>query len=369
MDNLKLSMTSELRPSEFIEKHRLLELDLQRDRSNFLSDWNGRHPFLREFLGKDFPALNPATTLSGKYLYLDNETSLIQRITSFHRKQEKLSLSRSNVVAGPGSSSLLAAFSLWLLKEGHKTVYYIPPLYYTLHYFFRLLGIRLRPVASEHLFSRTATVNLPPKKSVLLMTDPIWYAGWSVPEKTIEQIAAWQCKTQSIVFVDGSFQYTHWDGRRHEHTAILAPSLTFRLVCPAKALGIPTFRFAYLLHPKDYHDDLLFLYESMIGSASASDVQFAYRAMEVLQSLKSNKPFTCWLQKKFEKLTRRQLVETTIPPSCGYFIFAKPNIRLPGYPIMNEEYFELRGYPEYIRINLMGAEKLLSLRINSSSKR
>jgi aspartate/methionine/tyrosine aminotransferase len=179
-----------------------------------------------------------------------------------------------------------------------------------------------------------------------------------VPSETISAIGEWQRRTGSLVFIDGSFQYMQWDGTRREQTSTLEQELTFRLISPTKSLAIPFFRFAYLLHPSQFHDDFLFLYENIVGGANITDLAFARRSLEVLSKPESNGSLTTVLRDTYEHLVRRGLIRTEIIPECGYFVFALPKVELPGQAAMNQDYFELKNYPGYIRINLMVARHI-----------
>jgi hypothetical protein len=123
-------------------------------------------------------------------------------------------------------------------------------------------------------------------------------------------------------------------------------------------LAIHAFRFAYLLHPAQFHDDLLFLYESIVGSSTLSDLMFAKRALKILSRKASNHVLTDFLRSIYFQLISKGIITTRIVPDCGYFVFASPKIKMHGQAVMNEDFFELRGYPDYIRINLMAAHKM-----------
>jgi DNA-binding transcriptional MocR family regulator len=172
------------------------------------------------------------------------------------------------------------------------------------------------------------------------------------------RIAEWQRRTGSLVFIDGSFQFMQWDVTRRECTSTLEQELTFRLISPTKSLAIPFFRFAYLLHPSQFHDDFLFLYENIIGGANIADLAFARRSLEVLSSANSNRELTMLLKDTFDQLVQSRLIRTRITPDCGYFVFAEPQVELPGQVTMSEDYFELKNYPGYVRINLMIARHI-----------
>lgn len=344
-----------------IERHRLLDSLIEPQRDLFISDWSCENPFVEELLGPELSDLASRRVSSASYIYFDEEQSVLEAICNFHLNKERFNISPANVAAGPGSSSFLTAFSLWLRQCGYTEIYYLPPLYHTLHFMLESVDINATPVSTSHSFEDNFTMRLPPQHTVLLMCDPVWYAGKSVHQKHIEIIADWQQATRSLVFVDGSFQYMKWDGNRSESTSLLDPELTFRLVCPAKALAIPQFRFAYLLHPRETHHDLLFLYESIVGGASTSDLIFARRALQILEGELTSHIMTDFFKNTYKELVGRKLIKTTIEPDCSYFVFAAPVARPAGLIAMDGSYFELKGYSGYCRINLMTARRIYEL--------
>jgi len=316
-------------------------------RTGFVSDWNGSHPFVAEYLGdpRQYAECADAT-----YQYFDHHRDLIEAIQGFHVEREGLAMPQ--VVPGDGATSFLAAWALWLLESGVREIFYVPPLYYTLHHLLRIVGIRTRPVAGRQVFEPEFVMHLPDRKCVLLFTDPVWFAARCVPEDVIEELLAWQVRTSSLIFVDGSFQFTRWDGVRCERTSRLLPDLTVRLVCPTKSLGIHQFRFAYLLVPPHCRDDFLFLYESVVGATAYANVLFAKRAMSVLRSPEANTKLFAYCEQVLHRLVAQGLFATTIAPETGYFVFGKLAESLRGVA-MGQEFFEQRHYPEYVRVNLL----------------
>jgi bifunctional pyridoxal-dependent enzyme with beta-cystathionase and maltose regulon repressor activities len=342
-----------------LERHQLLDDAIASDRAGFLSDWNGDNPYAEAFLGTDLIATLGQGPSPSRYKYFDDDLHVSSQISLFHQMRDNLSVTERQLIAGPGSSSILAALSIWIAQKQLSEVIYIPPLYHSFHYVLRSLGVKLRPVAPRQLLSAGADLHLPARQSILLLSDPVWYAGRRVPETVMERIAAWQRGTESYVIVDGSFQYMQWGASRAEHSRLLAPELTLRIVSPAKALAVPSFRFAYLLHPESEHRTLSFLYDNVVGSASVGDVRFAVRAMDILNSDGNNQPLTGYLADTYSRLVDEELIATDIAPECGYFAFVKLRGDVPHGTAMDETFFELSGYPGYSRINLMLARNLL----------
>lgn len=343
--------------SELIERHYSLDKALIEGRHSFLSEWNGDHPFVDEFLGPMLAGILPEVK-RGEYIYLDERPAITQAAVEFHQKHESLDLSRANVLAGAGSSSLLAAFVLWLVKRAVRKVYYLPPIYHTLHFFFQLLGIEAIPVSRKQAFQLNFEMRLPEQSSILFLSDPIWYAGKRLPSETTTAIGQWQERTNSLVFIDGSFQYLNWSSNSREETAFLNKELTFRLICPTKALAVHSFRFSYLLHPSRFHTDLTFLYENLVGSVAGGNLAFGSRALQLLTTERRNRPLAEFLRETFEQLCMLGVLKTEIRPDCGYYVFAVPLKPVPNQVAMGQEYFELADYPDHVRVNLMAARRI-----------
>jgi aspartate/methionine/tyrosine aminotransferase len=341
-----------------VARHRDLDSLIAENGSRFLSDWNCDNPFLESLLqGQSTPAP------TGKYVFLDTQISLLESICAFHKSTDRLDLTRSNLIAGAGSSSFLTLLALWLRRCRIQKLHYLPPVYYTVHHLCETLGIERSPVTLKHAFQAGCVLNLPDERAVLLLCDPIWYAGVSVPQEHIDTIRQWQQATGSLVIVDGSFQYLNWGSDRRELSATLDPDLTLRIVCPTKALAIPAYRFAYLLLPARYHEELLFLYESLMGSSSVADLAFASRSIEILSDPNGpQRKLAAYLEATYRELSDSHHLKTAIVPRCGYFAFGIPARPGDGLQLMDETFFELTGYPGYARVNLFAARRIYGLK-------
>lgn len=347
----------------FIDRlHAALDDEIAANPSDlFLSDWNGTHPFTAEYLGDPEQY---AVTPDARYAWFDQSTKILPAIQSFHESMDGRAPSADQVVHSSGSSALIAAVALWCQERRLSEVYYVPPLYYTFHYFFRLLGIQTRPVSGKHLAEPRAALRLPERECVLLLTDPIWYAGVAISHSFITDIAVWQRRTHSLIIVDGSFQYMTWERVRHEFTAELDPDLTIRLLCPTKAVAIPSFRYAYAITPRFAHREFRWLVESISGSTSPPNVRFAEHVMTVLGSANTNFALTDFLQATYQRLLAGGVIETSMEPGCAYFVFALPRDLPAGLSVrtMDQRYFEQKRYPGYVRINLfVAAQELVPL--------
>src|SRR5260370_33513020 len=96
------------------------------------------------------------------------------------------------------------------------------------------------------------------------------------------------------------------------------------MICPTKALAVHSFRFSYFLHPYPFHDDLTFIYESLVGSVAGGNLAFGKRALQVLSSERSNRQLAEFLRETFEQLNTLGFLRTEIAPDCGYYVFAVP---------------------------------------------
>ncbi|GAA0682116.1 hypothetical protein GCM10010193_39780 [Kitasatospora atroaurantiaca] len=230
---------------EMLAWHELVEAERQQPGGRlFISDYNGGHPFVEEYLGE--LARTPPYRLADvtRYAGIDEDSALRSKIAELHRRHDGVEYSPGQVIPAAGSSGLLGTFSLWLTLSGIKRVHYLPPVYYKLAYFFRTFGIEPVKAAHRHAHQPDPDLRLPDERTVLIMTDPVWYAGRRVPRHLLEYIGDWQRDTGSLVFVDGTFQYMRWDGELREDSALLPAEQTLRLVCPTKYLSIHGYRCA-----------------------------------------------------------------------------------------------------------------------------
>ena len=336
-----------------IKKHRTLDFLVEKaDRTQFLSDWNCTHPYYK----KEFVNKNPGSDKIQKYNYIRAEDNLTQLISDFHQKSENTFYNLEEIVTGHGSTTIISALFIWLSLNKVREVYYIPPVYYTFTYFSKLYGISLRPITKSHLFEKDYSLNLPEKKAILLMTDPIWYAGISVPASVYKSLKKWQKATGSMIIIDGSFQYFKWDDSKYEYSSQLEKLQTLRLVCPTKSIATHGFRFSYLLVPPDKYDLFDYILDNISGSSTIQDILCAEKCMGILLSAKSNSKLIAYAKGHFQKLLKKNVIEKTVKPDCGYFVFGKLNGNYAGrFRVMNGQYFEQKNYPGYVRINLLSS--------------
>ncbi|HWY10445.1 MAG TPA: aminotransferase class I/II-fold pyridoxal phosphate-dependent enzyme [Bacteroidia bacterium] len=335
-------------------KHRELDFLIEGNKNlkPFISDWNCEHPFYKE----ETETIKVKPKNLTKYNYIRGEDDLTELISEFHLNSGEPKYSLDEILTSHGSTTIISAFFIWLKSEGIKEVYYIPPIYFTFHFFASIYDISFRPVTKSHLFESNPQLNLPNKKSVLVLTDPIWYCGFIVPETQINFILKWQERTKSTVFVDGSFQYFKWDCSKHEHSSIFIKDRTFRLVCPTKTIAIHGLRFSYLLLPKKLYNTFDFILDNLMGSSNPYDVEFSKKCMKILCSKKNNIDLIKYTHSIFHKLQDKQAIFTEIQPNCGYFVFAIPCKKNNSFDSMDGNYFEQQKYEKHVRINLLGSK-------------
>jgi hypothetical protein len=253
-----------------------------------------------------------------------------------------------------GSTSIIFSFCAHLLESNIKEVYYIPPIYFSMHYALKLFGIKARPISAFHIYEDNFAINLPNKKTVLIFVDPLWFAGRRVPPEIVEDIKEWQEKTGSIIFVDGSFQYMPWSGDRQEATSVLDPAKTFRMICPTKIMAIHGYRFSYVLMPKKDKKDFFHTFTNIYASSASCNLEFARESILEMESGLITNNVINLAKKRYESLTRHNYIISSIVPECGYFTFSKIICQLPPkYKLMTQEFFEQKRYKGYAKLNLI----------------
>lgn len=321
------------------------------NQGHFLSGWQCENPYVSDLLASVKERANYIDHRC--YTYFDEDEGLANKIREIHTSLD--GVPPQSILCTAGSTALLYAFVTYLKRIGVKKVCYIPPLYFTLHIAFELYGICARPISNQHPFEEGFSIKLPKEShSVLFLTDPVWYTGTKYSVDVIKEIAEWQERTSSLVFVDGSLQYLPWNGVVSEHTSQLPPSHTFRLVCPSKQLSIHGYRFSYLLLPSSHERSMAWTYANIAGPAPADSIAFAHEAMiAVADRIIPNKLMQLAVQ-RHSYLRTQKLIESDLTPQCGYFVFERIHAPLPQqYPVVDGKYFSLSSYPCHIKINLL----------------
>lgn len=288
-----------------------------------------------------------------RYTYMDADDVLAERVRTFHREVD--GVTPEAIICGSGASSQLFGLIAYLRERGVRKVFYVPPLYFTLRIALERFGILAVPVAERQPYEPHFELHLPlDEECCLLFTDPVWYAGTAVPPQAVEAIAAWQRRTRSLVFVDGSLQYMQWAGRSAEVSSVLDPSRSIRLVCPTKQLATHGYRFSYLIVPQREQRALAWACSITAGPASAESLAFAYEAMTELDRGNVPRQLICLAAERHRSLRTSGRIESAIKPSCGYFAFERIQVELPrGHVLADGRYFEQERYPGHYKLNLL----------------
>lgn len=321
------------------------------DEGNFLSGWQCENPYADEFIKR--VREKDSETNAIKYNYMEMDEELSCSISEFHRKIDGDCESFS-FPSPCGSTSIIFSYCAHMARNGVKEIYYLPPIYFSMHFALKLFGIRARPISGVHAYEKQFSLNLPKKKTVLAFVDPIWFTGQKVPASFIQDIAQWQQETGSSIFVDGSFQYMPWEGERHEESSRFDPSLTMRMVCPTKIMAIHGYRFSYALMPKSDRVEFTNTFTNIYASSTASNLAFAREAVHEMEAGTITQSIIQLAKNRFSLLTEKEGLQTELTPNSGYFTFAKVTAPLPpGYKLMTQEFFEQRRFPEYAKVNLI----------------
>jgi aspartate/methionine/tyrosine aminotransferase len=325
-----------------------------RDDAVFVSDWNGQHPFVPAFLDgfadRTVGSLGPLT----RYSHLEEDTALEEKLRRLHRDRYREPYSdHVGYLPGTGSASFLTTMLFRARQLGFDRLCYLPPVYNSAIYIIQELGLAVRKAARNVDFADDPGLDLPDTRCALWLTDPVWFAGRPVRQETVDEIGRWQRRTGSLVLVDGTFEYQQWDGGRCERTSGLDPDLTYRLVCPTKALAIHGFRFAYLIVPKAHLGSVTDLHSRLHGAAGVADRAFAHRAVAALDSETGNRPLMEYARQRYQELIVAGAIREWVEPYSGNFIFGAPTASADSLRGMGPECFEARGYPGYLRVNLL----------------
>src|SRR4051812_7811395 len=125
--------------SGLLQRHAELEARYgDGDSGRFLSGWQCDNPWasdLRKLVEEQSRDID-----SGSYLYIDSDADIRQALIGFHQAVDEIR--PDCVLCGNGSTTLIFTFCAWLRQKGVVEVFYVPPLYFSLHFALRLFGIR-----------------------------------------------------------------------------------------------------------------------------------------------------------------------------------------------------------------------------------
>lgn len=343
-----------------LELHRQVEHLVRRnDRKVFLSGWDVKNPFAHDYLGPLFQ--DEANAAATSYQSYTSDEPLRESLRAMHRRFDGHDPGPAAFLPGDGSTGLIATVFTWLFRERQRRVHYVPTMHDTFYYFFELFGMDVRRAAGRHPFEPGFALDLPDERTVLFVSDPTWYVGQALTGERVDEIREWQARTGSLVFVDGTWQYLQWGESRRERTASLDPELTIRLVGPTKFLALNGHRFSYLITPPRLFPALADVHENLHGSTSVPNLAFARRAIEVMNAPAHNRALTDHVRGIYHTLVARGALETAVTPDCGLYCFARVRADLDRFLVMGGEYYEIDGYRDHVRVNLVGNEGIAAL--------
>lgn len=288
----------------------------------FLSEWffdESIHDFTN-FTKKplEFPLKIPT-----QYSFPDSDRELRKKAIEFH-VSEGLEEGTFKIMETEGSTPMISSLLLFAKKEGFNKIYGITPLYFTIYKICDCLGLEVEECNLDLTYDRCEGLNLPNKKSFLIITDPIWVIGRHHCLDVFKKLKLWQEKTGSIIFVDGSFSYMDWDKEdKKEPSTILNPEKTFRLVCPTKTLGLNGLRYSYLICPNEFSREMNEITCANIGASCFFSNSLRKRMFEEMIKKRTN-PIGDFCSKRFGKIEKK-LKKHKIPyikPNCGFFFYA-----------------------------------------------
>jgi aspartate/methionine/tyrosine aminotransferase len=344
-----------LTTKEILQLHEDLEIKFaDGDGGDFLFGWQSINPFAGDLLAA--VKRRAEGTDYTKYCYMESDEILASEVIDLHTAIDGIT-PEDAFCAASGGTSILFSFSYWLARNAIKEIYFIPPIYFTLLNSLRSFGIHARAISGYHSFENEFRLNLPEKKTTLILADPVWYAGIPMPEDVLKEVAAWQARTGSLVFVDGSFQYMRWDRRIYEPTAELDPTNTIRLISPTKSLLVHGYRFAYCLLPKEFKPRLSNSYTNISGSSAADNIAFAYESIRALRERTLPEQLIERAAGRHARLRSMGRIESSLTPQAGYFVFEKINVSLPDDTLrMDGRYFGQPRFPHHTRFNLLSTK-------------
>lgn len=340
--------------TELLTAHKELDAEC-RDRKGkpFISDWYCENPFIDSIFPPDL-YLDYQLADARDYYYQNDSNEIHLLVTEYHEqtKNEAL-LSTDRVFVSAGLTALITAQFLLLCRAGVRRVFYITPLYYTYYFLANTLGIDLVRIDENGLESLGAQAG--GIDGCLFMCDPIWFKGEPVSQELVQIIRKWQSLGNNLVFVDGAFQYLRWENNREpERTSLLDPYKTFRNICPTKIAAVHGPRFAYCIHPEMYSEELRYCYSNSAGAGSRFDYKAALCIMRWLNSEQSNGPLIDFYIDRYRKLEQGGYLLDPIKPQGSYFIFTKvPPLVRNKIIAMDQRFFDLTGFSDYVRLNLL----------------
>lgn len=340
---------------EVLQAHREIDLAARDGSIPFVSGWLTSHPVQYEHIG-DLAHTARFSDYANTYNFMADDELLKQKICRFHATVDGVPISSDNVFLGAGSSPLLSSVMVILSQMKQREIFYVKPVYHAYYYLAGVLGLRMTPIGDTLRgdYETDLLGRLPAGNSVLLITDPSWISGRALSEAFWDSVAAWQRATESLVIVDGTFQYTKWNGMTAEAASRLDQERTIRLVCPTKSLCVHGLRFSYLIMPQALREDLGWAYCKLVAATSLADVRMAHLLMDQLLSSANNRALTAHIRRQYETLTAAGIIgDVALHPDSTYYVFGRPGFETRDAIVMCGRHFEISMPNDWIRMNLL----------------
>jgi aspartate/methionine/tyrosine aminotransferase len=342
---------------DVVRAHKEIDFRARDGSVPFVSGWSTSHPVQYEHIAR--PKRTPELSeYMLAYSFISDDDLLKQKICRFHEIVDGVPISPNHVFLGAGSSPLVSSTMVTLAGMKRKEIHYIKPVYHAYYYLAGVLGVRMTGIGDtlHENYEQDLLDRLPEGNSVLLITDPSWISGRALSDAFWDALAAWQRVTESLVVVDGTFQYTKWNGMTAEAASRLDLERTIRLVCPTKSLCVHGLRFSYLILPQELREDLGWAYCKLVAATSTADISTAHLLMDQLASAQNNRALTAYICAQYRKLVTAGVVrDVMMPPDCTYYVFGRPAFDTRDMIVMRGWHFEIPGADEWIRINLLSA--------------
>ncbi|MBN9368084.1 MAG: hypothetical protein J0H59_13785 [Comamonadaceae bacterium] len=343
--------------SGIIARHIHLEEQLgDGDDGNSLSGWQCINPWHRAIEREIAGAREHFD--SSKYLYADQFPKIEQDFKSFHKTVDNATPER--IFFGSASTQILYLISAWMHNQGVREIFYLAPAYHSLLFSMKMLGIRARPINNRHPFEADFSLNLPDKKTIIFITDPIWYAGIKIRPHVASEIGKWQATTGSIIVIDGSFQYLEWEGCAKNDVSVFDPSSTLRIVCPTKQLMLHGYRASYVLTPERFYQEISTLNSMIFASLSFETMALLHSTLNLIQHHQFPKKLMALASHRHGYLRQKGCIQASWQPDCGYFCFEElgemTKQKTRNQILMDGNYFGQSRYPNHHRINLLSPQ-------------
>lgn len=271
--------------------------------------------------------------------------------------KKRLSIYREGIIErvllSSGATQLIWLVMSWLSIRGHGEVYYVSPIYHTMHFAAQKYGIRLRSANRLHPYEVGFGVNLPERQSVLILTNPVWYSGTRIPNDVISCIKKWQNETGSFILVDASFEGTEWSSDFSADWLCFDREKTAYILCPSKQLAYHGVRASYMLTPYGIHRELQTIYSMIFGSLPTETIAFLLAEEVLLSKQKLQKKIMQRAADMHSKLRKNRVIQAPWDPVCGYFCFERIDEKNRPPLLMGGNFFDQKRYPGFYRINLL----------------